>query len=150
MTRRLWLNNIDAWSLIRNLFAPFLIATASSHFFIFCLYSQVEHSLPFMHRLIQHLDFVFPRRCSLSHHGTSLIVSRPLLIFSRLSASVGPVPTRSFSSLSLQYFAAPREPTWYKAYSIITSHEQRNASAALFHHFWSLKYLAPLKSLRAG
>lgn len=95
-----WLDNIDIRGLIENLFAPFLTITTSSHFFILCLCSQVEHSLPFMHRLIQHLDLVFTRRSSLSHHGTSLIVSHSLLIFSRLSASVGLVPTRSFSSLS--------------------------------------------------
>lgn len=63
MTPRL--DNIDAQSLIGNLFASFLIA--SFHFFSLCLYSQIEHSLPFMHRLIQHLDFVFTRRSSFSH-----------------------------------------------------------------------------------
>ena len=146
MTPRL--DNIDAQSLLGNLFASFLIA--SFHFFSLCLYSQIEHSLPFMHRLIQHLEFVFTRHFFLFAPVTSLIVFLVSFSFSQDSA---PPPisffTRSFSSLSLQYFAAPREPTWYKAYSIITSHEQRNASTALFHHFWSLKYLASLKSLRA-
>lgn len=149
------------WSLIGNLFAPFFPHRddTSLRLFIFC---QAEHFLPFMHRLIQHLDFspflpAAPLCSLLAPRGSSLIVPPiPLLIFPRLSAPLSvsfprlfPLPILLF--LHRLYFSRfPREPTWYKAYSIITSHEQRNASAALFHHFWSLKYLAPAKSLRAG
>lgn len=72
--------------LIGNLFAPFFPHRddTSLRLFIFC---QAEHFLPFMHRLIQHLDF------------SPFLLAAPLcsLLASRSSSLIVPSSPFSFS-----------------------------------------------------
>lgn len=110
------------WSLIGNLFAPFFPHRDDTglRLFIFC---QAEHFLPFMHRLIQHLDFspflpAAPLRSLLAPRGSSLIVPPSPFSFSQDSErlclshsrvySRSPSPSSSTVSISRGSLANPR------------------------------------------